>query len=419
MIRDTSAQDHVVGAAPSRRPLWLWGGAGLLVLLVAGSALSHFSLGDRSVSAERLRIAEVSQGTLLRDAAVNGRVVAAVSPTLYAPAAGTITLAIAAGDRVDRGQVLATLASPELDNLLEREQATLAELETMVARQRIQASRNRLLAQRNADEAELTRVAAERELERVEQGYQRGAIAEVDYRRAQDTLDGARLRAEHAAADVRLEGEALAFELKTAESQLARQRLAVADLERRVDELNVRAPVDGVVGTLGVVDRAVVPANAPLMTVVDLERLEVEIEVPENYAEDLGLGMLAEVRVGAMHAPGRIVAVSPEVVNRQVLARVRFDGQQPPGLRQNQRITARVVFEERPDVLLLARGPFLEAHNARFAYVVRDGVAERRALRIGATSIAAIEILDGLVPGERVVIAGSDTFEDAERVRIN
>ncbi|HRQ65415.1 MAG TPA: HlyD family efflux transporter periplasmic adaptor subunit, partial [Xanthomonadaceae bacterium] len=165
--------------------------------------------------------------------------------------------------------------------------------------------------------------------------------------------------------------------------------------------------------------RAVVPANAPLMTVVDLERLEVEIEVPENYAEDLGLGMLAEVRVGALVARGSIVAVSPEVVNRQVLARVRFDGQQPPGLRQNQRITARVVFEERPDVLLLARGPFLEAHGARFAYVVRDGVAERRALRIGATSIAAIEILDGLAQGERVVIAGSDTFEDAERVRVH
>lgn len=419
MIRDTSAQDQIVSSAPDRRPLLLWGAAGVILLLAAGSALSSFSVGERSVSADRLRIAEATHGTLLRDAAVNGRVVAAISPTLYAPAAGTVTLAVAAGDNVTRDQVLATLASPEIDNMLARERASLSELETLVARQRIQASRNRLLAQRNADEAELARVAAARELERVEQGYRRGAIAEVDYRRAQDTLDGARLRAEHAAADVQLEMDALSFELQTAESQLARQRLMVADLERRVDELAVRAPVDGVVGTLNVVDRAVVAANAPLLTVVDLDRLEVEIEVPENHAEDLGLGMLAEVRVGAANAPARIVAVSPEVVNRQVLARLRFDGPQPPGLRQSQRVSARVVFEERPDVLLLARGPFLEVHGARFAYVLRDGVAERRRLQIGATSVAAVEILDGIAAGERVVIAGSDSFEDAERVRIN
>lgn len=421
MIRDTAAQD--VRLQPTRpRPgaIQVIALLGLLLALVgSAAALSRWASGERSVDAERLRVAEVGRGLLVRDAAVNGRVVAAVSPSLYAPVAASVSLRIAAGDRVEAGQVLAELASPELDNQLQRERSSLESLEVEVARQRIQAERARLLARRTADEAELELLAARRDLQRAEQGRRSGAIAEIDWLRAQDALKSAELRSAHAASDARLESQGVDFELKTRIAELERQRLLVADIERRVDELSVRSPVDGIVGTLAVADRAVVAANTPLMTVVDLSRLEVELEVPESYADDLGLGLPVEVRVGAATVGGRISAVSPEVVNRQVLARVRFEGEQPPGLRQNQRLSARVLLEERADVLLLARGPFLEAHGGRFAYVLdANGRAHRRPIRIGATSIAAVELVEGLEAGERVVIAGSDLFEDAERVAV-
>lgn len=421
MIRDTSAQDRQVATArPSPLRFALIGGAVLAVLVLLGFSLRSWTSAEASISAERLRIATVERGTLVRDAAVNGRVVAAVSPTLYAPVASTVSLRIEAGDPVSAGQVLAELDSPELMNQRERELATLAELEVEVARQRLQAQRARLLARRNADEASMTQRTAERELARTQEGFRRGALAEVDFLRAQDALATAKVRAEHAAADVELELGTIAFELQTREKQLERQRLLVADVERRVEELKVRSPVEGIVGTVLVADRAVVAPNSPLVSVVDLSRLEVELEMPESSADELGIGMLAEVRVGAASVPARVSAISPEVVNRQVLARVRFEGEQPEGLRQNQRVTARVLFEERPDTLVLARGPFLEAHGGRFAYVLdADGIAQRRPLTLGATSVAAVEILDGIAPGERVVIAGSDAFGDAERVRVN
>jgi HlyD family secretion protein len=163
----------------------------------------------------------------------------------------------------------------------------------------------------------------------------------------------------------------------------------------------------------------VVVANTALMTVVDLSRLEVELAMPESYAEDLGLGMSAEVRVGAVTATGKVSAISPEVVNNQVLARVRFDGEQPAGLRQNQRASARVLFEEKPDVLMLARGPFIEDQGGRYAYVMDGDIAVRRPITLGATSVSAVEIVEGLEPGERVVIAGTDNFRNAERISIN
>jgi HlyD family secretion protein len=420
MIRDTSAQDRPVAAPAGRLPRFVLPAAAVLgVLLLAGMAVARFASSERSADSERLRIAEVSRGLLVRDAAVSGRVVAANSPTLYAPFAGSVTLRIAAGDRVERDQLLAVLDSPELSNEFEREQATLEQLEVEVSRQRILAEKQKLLAHRTADEAALTLTAAERELQRTERAHQLGALSEVEYLRAKDTRASAKILARHAAADAGLEAQSVGFELQTREKALQRQRLLVANLERRIDELQVRAPVDGVIGTLSVSDRAVVAANSPLLTVVDLSQLEVELEVPESYAEDLGIGMAAEVQIGATRALGKLSAISPEVVGNQVLARVRFDGEQPPGLRQNQRINARVLIEERADVVMVQRGPFLDAHGGRFAYVLgSDGIAVRRPIRIGATSVSSIELLEGIAPGERVVIAGSDSFENAERVAV-
>ncbi len=421
MIRDTSAQDHVIaapaGAAAKKKLAWLLGTIALLALTVF--LLSGWLSSERSVDVSRLRIAEVSRGTLIRDAAVNGRVVAAVSPTLYAPAISTVTLKIHAGDTVKKGDVLAVLDSPDLSNELAREKASLEQLEAEVARQRILAEKQKLVARRDADEAEVARLGAERILQRTERGYKAGAIAEVEYLRAQDALKSAQIRSKQAAQASGLEIADVGLELKTRLSQLERQRLTVADVQRRVDELNVRAPVDGVIGTLSVADRAVVAANTALMTVVDLSQLEVELEIPESYADDLGLGLSAEVSIGAIKATGKLSAISPEVVRNQVLARVRFDGKQPAGLRQNQRVSARILIEEKPNVVMLPRGPFVEDGGGRFAYVMDGDIAVRKPVQLGATSVNAVEVLSGLQPGERVVIAGTDSFDDAERVSIN
>ena len=122
-IADTSAQD-VKLAPKSNRTRNLVGGGSVLALLVALwvaiPALNRWSSTSASVPYDRLRIAEVVRGDLVRDVSVQGRVVAAVSPTLYAPADGTITLRAEAGASVEKDQVLAVVDSPELENELQQ-----------------------------------------------------------------------------------------------------------------------------------------------------------------------------------------------------------------------------------------------------------------------------------------------------------
>ena len=292
-------------------------------------------------------------------------------------------------------------------------------MEAEVGRARIVARKQKLLAQRDADTAEIERVAAQRVYERIEKAGVAGVVAKNDFQKAEDALRSAQVRSKHASEAAQLESEDVALELRTRESALRRQRLALDFAKRRVDELKVRAPVNGFVGSLAIADKAVVPPNAALMTIVDLSVLEVELEIPETYATDIGLGMAVEITTPDGKVTGKLSAVSPEVVRNQVLARARFSGNQPANLRQSQRVSARLLVEAKPNVLLLPRGSFVEAGGGRSAYVVEGNVAERRPVRMGATSVSAVEIQDGLKEGDKVVISCADVFENAERVSIH
>lgn len=421
MIRDTSGQDAVI-AAPAvwrRKKVVVGLVLSLAFLILCFFLVRAFANSSKSINASRIKIAQVTRGTLVRDVAVNGRMVAAISPTLYSTASGTVTLKVKAGDMVKKGDIVAELESPDLTSLLKREQANYDQLEAEVSRQKILARKQKLIARRDADQAEIERVTAARTFERFEKAGPSGVISKIDYMRAQDALKTAEIRAKHAEAATGLENEDVDLNLKTKSAQLEQQRLVRDDAKRKVEELRLKAPVDGMVGTLSVANRSVVAANTALMTLVDLSQLEVELEIPETYVADLGLGMTAEITINGVTTKGKLSALSPEVVKNQVLARVRFDGTQPTGLRQSQRVSARLLIEEKPNVLMLARGPFVESEGGRFAYLVQNNIATRIPFKLGATSISAVEILSGLKEGDKVVVAGTDQFENAEKVSLN
>ncbi|MCM2312626.1 MAG: HlyD family efflux transporter periplasmic adaptor subunit, partial [Steroidobacteraceae bacterium] len=204
--------------------------------------------------------------------------------------------------------------------------------------------------------------------------------------------------------------------LETRRLQRERQQLLVADLERRVGELEVRSPIDGMVGSVAATQKAAVQQDAVLMNVVDLTAFEVEFRVAESYAGAIGIGMPAEISYGGRTYPGEVTSISPEVRQSEVTGRVRFAGELPTGLRQNQRVAVRILMDRRDGVLKLERGAFYEAGGGAAAYVVHDGVAERRAIRTGAVSVREVEVLEGLAEGDQVVISDTDEFKNAARV---
>ncbi len=414
--------DQVVPKQPglSRRTKLLLAAAGALVIAVAllWPAVRRWARSERSVDLARLQIATVVRGDLERDVSAQGRVVAANHPKLYSPSQGIVTLAVKPGQSVQAGQVLATLASPELATQLAQERSRLQSLESELGRSELSVRQ-----QNQADEQtlKLRRVrleAARRDLERAEKLRGEGLLNEVEHERSRDAVRIAEVELEQAEQGGRLAREGRDFELQDRRQQMARQRLVIAELERRVAELTIRAPFDGLIATVDVQDRDAVAPNAPLLTVVDLSTFEVEVQIPESYAPDALPGTPALVSVDGREVPGRLTAVSPEVQASQVQGTVAFTGDAPSRLRQSQRVPVRLLLEKRPAVLKVPRGPFLDSGGGRQIYVLADGLATLRVIRVGAMSVSEVEVVEGLREGEQVVLSEITQFDGARTVLV-
>ena len=282
-------------------------------------------------------------------------------------------LKVHAGDAVQKGTLIAEIFSPELVSQHQQENSILESLRSEVRRQEIETRTERLALQQNLDLAELTLVAASREMRRAELAFEKGIVSVQDYEKAVDDLDRAELEHQHLEDANTLRMERLDLELEIRKHDLSRQQFLVDDLLRKVQELAITSPVTGVVGNIEVNEMDFVSQYQVLLSVVDLSVYEVEAEVPESHADDLALGIDAEIKIGSETFAGSLTSVSPEVQNGKVNCQIRFVGESPPSLRQNQRVSVRILLESKPQVLTVNRGNFMQATAGRFAYLVNDG----------------------------------------------
>jgi HlyD family secretion protein len=378
-------------------------------------SLRRWTTTERSIDATTLRYAVVTRGELLRDITVQGRVVAALHPTLFSTGQGIVTLRTKAGQQVRKGDILATIDSTELQSASEQARAQLLSIQAELDRQKIVSRQSALRARQQVDLLGLRLQAAKRELVRNERTFTEGLSNKADLEAAQDAVRIAEMELAQASRELELSKETTSFEVQTRAQQVVSQQSRASDLAKRVDELTIRAPFDGMVASVAVQDRDAVAPNQAILTVVNLDVLELEVALPEEYAGETAIGTPATIAFNGREYQGRVMAVSPEVIANQVAATVAFV-EKPVGLKQNQRLSTRLVFESKKDVLKVARGAFVDAGGGRSAWVVDGEVAKRRNVALGASSSSEVEVVQGLEAGERIIVSDTSAFGDAKTV---
>jgi len=419
MIQDTSGQDTVIEASLTRKLKWPLL-TGIVVLLVSGLVWSSVNGSEvsESISRSELRFATLEQGTLTRDIATTGKIVAANAPILYSSDQGTVTLLANPGDRVEKGDVVATIESHKLTNSLKQQEALLEGMKSALERARLDARRQQLKAQQTIDMAKVDLAAADRESRRGDELIHNKLISKIDFEKGKDDLHKAKLLSAHAKEEAELMKDTLTFEIKNKAAEVNRQALVVTELERQVAALSIEAPVGGIIGNWLTEQKARIAQSQPILTVVDLSAFEAELAVPESYADELGLGMDVELSFGSVTLMGQLSSISPEVRNREVTARVRFEQDDRLHLRQNQRLSARVLLENRPNVLMVKRGAFVSSGGAREVYAMNGDIAEQTSIQLGARSMSHIEVLQGGEAGDVWVISSIAPFNNAEQVLV-
>lgn len=420
-IRDTAAQDVAREGSSNvwyrRRAFYATAGGAIALVLVLAWLAHSWTQSGHVVSAQTLEIATVTRGDFVQDAAARGTVIAAVSPTLSSTAAGTVTYLVHAGDRVTKGEVLARLSSPELQNQYERERATLQSMDTALAQQQIELRQQLLDNRQRADLAAVRMSQQLRELQRLQAAWALHVISEHRYEAAYDTFSIARLNYEHENQNAGLERQRILLELRTRQLTRNAQSLLVDGLQERLDELTVRSPVNGMVADLAQPDQSHVGSSAPLVTVIDLSALAIQFQVAESFADGIKPGLPTDITLDGQTVHGVVTEVSPDVRDGWVTGRAKFVGGQPQDLRQNEQAAVRIVMGEHKNVLMVERGAFLDPAT-RFAYVIHGDQATRTPIELGAASVSEIEVLSGLAAGDQVVISDTQDFNDARELRI-
>jgi HlyD family secretion protein len=419
-IADTSAQDLMLGQTNRKKKRVVIVGAVALLIGVAVSAfiyVADVSMSGLVMERSAIRVATVERGTLVREVVSQGRIVAANSPTLFSPEQGYIDLVVKAGDTVGRDQILATIVSPDLNELLARETANLTRIEADLGRQKIESKRRKLELEQIIAMAQVSEKAMLREKLRADEAISKKLIRQLDYEKAEDDLERAKLELTQAKQNGELANESLGFDVESLTLQLKSQQLLVDALQRRVHELTIRSPVSGMVGNVQVINRQAVAANQALITVVDLSAFEVEAVVPEGFADDIAPLMEAEITLGGANYPGVVTAISPEVVNGGVSARIRFAEVLPENLRQSQRLTAKIFLENKPNALIVNRGSFFDGFRGH-VYKLQGNKALRVPVVLGGSSLKHIEIMDGLTEGDSIIISSLTTSATDEQILI-
>jgi len=388
----------------------------VIAIALAVPVVRRWSRADRSIDGTTLSIGTVTLGDLRRDVSVQARIVAALHPTLVAQGPGVVSLRTNAGRVVKKGDVLAVIDSAELRSMLDQARTESLSLQADAERQKIVSRQSDARLRQLAAIAQTKLDAAKRALVRAETLHREGLLNGGDYEKAKDDVHVAELEADQASREVTLNHESSDFDVRTRVLQAQRQASAAGELQKRFDDLTIRAPFDGMVASLSVNDRDSVTPNQPILNIVNLSSLELELNVPEEYANETRIGTPVAIQFGNDEKPGRITAVSPEVVNNQITARAVPDGGWPAGMKQNQRATVRLVFVSKRGVVKAPRGAWLESGGGHTVYVVDGTTAARRSIETGAISVSEVEIVRGVRPGERVILSDTSSFGDARNV---
>lgn len=372
-----------------------------------------------SIEQETIRTAQVMRGDLIRDVAVNGKIVAANAPQLYSSESGQVSMYAKPGESVEKGQVVAMVESPELSALIDQQESTLEQLKIEASRGEWSNKEALLNLESELNSAQIRMNVATREKQRADESIEKQVISEKEWAQSQDNLLEAEMLLNTAKKRVALAKERLVFENKNREYVVEKQQLVVNELKRRQQALEIVAPVSGVVGNWLIAQKDKVSPSTPIMTVVDLTEYEAELTVPEFYADDLGIGLEVAMTIAGQEVEGSVIAISPEIKGGQVQVRASVSNMNTLSLRQNQRLNARIEFEKKENVLKVRRGQFLTSANGTIAYKLNNqSTAVQVPISTGLYSVDYIELISGVQEGDTIIISDYEQFNSAQQIEI-
>ena len=423
---DIARPDSVIKKKKMKRAAY--GVAGLTAILLVTVFVSQLKPAAPSVDKATLWPDVVKRGPMVRQVRGTGTLVPEDTRWIPASTAGRVErILLRSGADVMPDTVIVELGSPELEQSVVESRLQLEAAVAQLVNRRAELD-SALLTQRAAaanieSEARQAQLQAEADEALFKENLQGALVAKKSRARADDLSN----RAEIELRRLDLAEKTLKSQLAVQEAEVSRLRTTYQLRQEQLERLKVRAGIKGKLQVVPVEVGSQLAAGANVARVADPGRLKAELRIPETQTRDIEIGQIASIDTRNGFVAGRVSRIDAAATNGTVTVDVQLTGELPRGARPDLTVDGTVELERLDNVVNVGRAAFAQENSTMSLFKVIPGCtipqmdceATRTQVKFGRSSVNTIEVLDGLKPGDQVVLSDMSAWDAHDRVRLN
>ena len=378
------------------------------------------SAGPRQLryEADKLTITEVQQGKFLEYLDVEGTVQPILTVKLNALEAGTVARIVAEdGDMLAPGDTILVLQNPELTRIIEDERDELEKQRITFREREIQMQRRTSELRRQTIETEykLRRISKEYEVSKAE--FEMGASSKAQLELAEEAFNFSTMDTEILMEQLHHDSLMNAIQTSLMQNDFNREERRFERSRQRLDNLVVRSPIAGQLSFVSVIAGERVAAGSSIGELKVIDQFKINTHISEHYIDRITIGLPATI-VQNQKFPLRISKINPEVRDRQFAIDLVLIGEIPENTRIGKTYRIQIEMGQPEDALVIPKGNFFQVTGGQWIFKLNEAgdKATKVNISIGRQNPQQYEIVDGLKPGDRVIVSGYDNFGDAEEI---
>jgi HlyD family secretion protein len=396
--------------------------ASVLGLIVVTFLLSRLKPAVPSIDRSTVWIDTVKRGPMVRQVRGLGTLVPVDIRWIAANTEGRVEkIVIWPGTEVQPDSVILELTSPELEQAAGDAESKAKGVEAELTTLRATLQRELLDQESTTAKVHSEYEQAKMERQTNDQLAKNGLVSELVYKTSKVK------EAELANRDS-IEMKRLEFSKSSIEPQIASKQAAVDQAKDfaklkldQVQQLHVKAGMTGVLQVLPVqVGQRIKPGDN-LARVADPTKLKAQVKIAETQAKDIQNNQVASIDTRNGVVAGHVIRVDPAVDQGTVTVDVAIDGDLPKGARPDLSVDGTIELERLDNVIYVGRPAFGQENNTVGIFKLVAGTSEavRTPVKLGRSSVNTIEIINGLEPGDQVILSDTSSMDAHERIRLN
>jgi len=397
--------------------LWIAGGAILVFLLYKAIFSDHSSVFR--AEKDKLTISTVEDGQFNDYITEIGQVEPISTIYLDAIEGGRVEeRLIEEGSMVKKGDIILKLENRQLYQTILDSEAALAEKENYLRSTRISFESELIQSKRNLLDNKLQLTRAKRAYEQNKTLYDDELVSKEVYLQAKEEYEYDLNLLEINKLKAKNDSMIRATSMITLESDLQKMRQMLGLVRERLDNLNVKAPVDGQLGMLDAEIGQSIAQGQRIGMIHVLTNFKVNAEIDEHYIDRVRRELPATFERNGKTFGLSVKKVYPEVREGQFKIDMVFTGEKPENIRSGQTYHIRLELGQPEKAVLLPRGGFFQSTGGQWIFVLNGNETEavKRSIRIGKQNPQYYEVLEGLKPGEKVITSGYELFGDNDKI---